>query len=156
MKNGDYFNWRWADNDKHAQAHTSDAYLCKTRRAVFKDGHLYDTFGNGASGDGSVLNVEDVILDPLGNVEEMEKVRFKDITYFDEADLIETSTPTASWAPTFLRVGAKRSRQAMINRAHHKINYFDRLVTIFQLKKTQMEAKLKEIESSENLEDICL
>jgi hypothetical protein len=111
MREGDIYNWRWADSEKHADSANFRNYHCKSCIAEFDGKALTDTFW-GSRTDGSWLNPEDVDLTLLGNKNDMTVLTDRPEFYRPE-DLVSMKHSNNSGAPIYLKAEAKRNAEVM-------------------------------------------
>ncbi len=119
MRDGDIYRWAWADLERD-RAGSFGEYHCKSRIAVFKGGHLYDTFWGDSPTDNSFLREDDVSLEFLGNWNEM-VVLNDNPEYYRSEDLVNMNHSNNSRAPIYIKPGTKRDAQTMGDLVSYKI-----------------------------------
>lgn len=147
-RDGDIFSWRYKPARLETLKKYGDPYWCKSMIAVCYKGIPFDTYwGDGA--DGRAIHEDDVDLVLLGNLNDCTKIQAYDLPYYDSADVIDMRHPNSSSAPIYLKNGAKRSRDAMLEYATYKA---ERAQSDLQSAVSAIErwnAVIKQIESGE-------
>ena len=111
MLEGDVYDWRWADDAKHADCGPYRSYHCFSRIAVVKDGMLCDTFWSSA---GSKLSPDAVVLTLLGNLNGMTEIRESEARYYCGEDIVDMRHSNNSRASVYLKSGAEKDRDTML------------------------------------------
>ena len=156
MRDRDYFSWRWADDDKHGDSGPYRSYHCKSRRAISVAGRLYDTFWGDGSSDIGLLNLDNIHLVFLGNLGDMEPIRRSDAVCYRHDDLIDTAHSNNSGAPVFLKKGATRNRQVMLEYVNEQLDDSKRDYQYQIRRMAELRKKVFEIENSEVLDEVYL
>ena len=111
MLEGDVYDWRWADDAKHADCGPYRSYHCFSRIAVVKDGLLCDTFWLPP---GTKLSPDAVVLTLLGNLNDMTEIRESDARYYHSKDIVDMRHSNNSRASVYLKSGAEKDRDTML------------------------------------------
>lgn len=107
MRDGDIFHWRYV---KEPENHTN-AYWCKSRIAVCRNGKLYDTFWTSPD---YVLGIEDKAFTFIANFDELDRIEEYQAEYYDRADIVNLNHSNSSRNNIYLRKGAKKSAARMM------------------------------------------
>ncbi len=111
MLEGDVYDWRWADDARHADCGPHRSYHCFSRIAVVKDGLLCDTFW---SPPGTKLSPDAVVLTLLGNILDMTEIRESEARYYCSGDIVDMRHSNNSRASVYLKAGAQKDRDTML------------------------------------------
>lgn len=151
VKDGDIFDWRYTDkvlaaHNKHW--HGMNPYHCRSMRAVFRDGGLKDTFWGTSSSD-SYLDKSRIVLTYLGNENEMTKISPGERAFYRPEDIVDMNHSNNSRAPVYVKVGAKRDRQAMQEYFAYKVQRFTSDIEFTKRKIEDCQSALASIERGE-------
>lgn len=119
MKEGDIYRWRWADKEKDADCGPYRSYHCCSQMAVVRNGKLVDTFWHGFS-DNKVLDTNKVTLTLLGNTADLIEIRPCDVAYYRREDIVDMRHSNNSHGPIYLRKGAKKDAETMLELVRHR------------------------------------
>lgn len=112
LREGDIFDWRWADDAIHAKGGSWGSYHCKSQRAVVKYGKLIDTYWFGGS-ENSVLKPENVTLTFLGNIADLDEISQWERPYYRSEDIIDMRHANNSSGPVYRRKGATKDTETI-------------------------------------------
>lgn len=153
FKDGDYFAWKYKDLPL-PHDHTL-TYWCKSQRALCIKGELYDTFWSDSSGR-SWVDPTKVELEFLGNLNDYDVAKFGNHLYYDRKDVIDTRHSNSSNANIYVRKGALRSRETMLEYAKEKRERADSALRSAMYDLERWNQKIAEIEAAEDLKEIWL
>ena len=118
MQNGDIYDWSYSDE---AREYGDDTYWCKTRRAIFHEGALLDTFwmphggrrygsyGPGYSSAKSVP-IDRVNVRFVANLDDLVEIWPEYARLYDPSDVVDLRHSNNSYAPVMVKKSATRSR----------------------------------------------
>lgn len=124
LKEGNIYFWRWADAERDAQCGPYQSYHCCSQLAVVTNGKLMDTYWHGS--DNKVLDPASVSLTLLGNKDDLVEIREWDIHYYRREDIIDMRHPNNSSGPIYLRKGAERDAETMLEVIEHRLEQIRR------------------------------
>jgi len=113
FREGDIFDWRWADQARDGYSGPFGSYHCYSRRAVVKDGRLVDTYWPARPTDKSFLEPSTVTLTLIGNINELTTIPASEKPYFRDGDVIDMRHSNHQSAPVYIRAGVKRNPDAI-------------------------------------------
>lgn len=118
LKKGDIYRWTWR-GPKGRECGRYDNYHCKSQIAKFDGKNLVDTFWACSPTDNSYLDPDDVDLVLLGNTSEM-TVLADQSEYYRPEDLVDMRHRNHSTAPIYLKKGATRDKETMLELVRRK------------------------------------
>lgn len=124
FKEGDIFRWSYKeDGDDRAWGR----YHCCSRIAIFCKGRLRDTYWQiGTSfSDGRSFGADEadrLVLEFVANIDDLEKSSEFNDEYYDNADIVNLNHANSTRGNFYLRKGAVRSAQKMLQSARYKMN----------------------------------
>ena len=119
LKEGNIYRWRWADAERDAQCGPFQSYHCCSQLAVVTNGKLMDTYWHGS--DNKVLDPASVSLTLLGNKADLIEIRTWEIPYYRREDIIDMRHSNNSSGPIYLRKGAARDAETMLELIEHRL-----------------------------------
>lgn len=124
FREGDVYRWTFRDPDTDNRQYGS--YHCCSRIAVVHRGRLRDTYwqiGDSFS-EGRSFGVEDLPkleLTRLGNLSELLPAKEYEADYYDDADIVNLNHSNSTRGNFYLRKGARRSREKMLEVARYNL-----------------------------------
>jgi len=120
-RDGDVFHWRY----RHNNADWSNVtYWAKSCIGVVRAGFLRDTYW-GVSGENTKWRRPDaeneLILDFIANLNDLEKVDEHRLVYYADEDVVNLNHSNSSEGNAYIRKGAKRSADKMLEGARYNI-----------------------------------
>lgn len=119
--NGDVFRWRYKNPNPD---HSNVTYWAKSRIGIVRTGVLHDTFW-GAYGENAIWSRPDaereLALDFIANMADLEKVYEHRLIYYADSDVVNLNHANSSTGNAYIRKGAKRSADKMLEGARHNI-----------------------------------
>lgn len=129
MKNGDIYFWRWKDDKRHADCAPFRSYHCYSRKAVVRDGALYDTYW---SDHRNPLTMDDVIITYQGNPDRMAAISEGDANYYRSEDLVDMRHGNSSSAKIYVKTGVQRNPAVMREYLEHEIEKAESSIRVAQ------------------------
>ena len=119
IKEGDIFHWRYRDEKRHSDYLS---YWAKSRIAVATLMYLNDTFSDYSNPDWTHSEArEKLILARIGNFAVLERQPEYMADYYDDRDIVNINHSNSSRGNFYIRKGAKRSPDKMIETLDYKI-----------------------------------
>jgi hypothetical protein len=153
FKNGDYY--RWSYKEMPYPTDWTLSYWCKSRLAVVVDGSLYDTYWHDTAGRAWV-DPDRVELEFIGNVHEFVESKYGEYLYYDRADILDTRHANDTNGKIYIRKGAERSREVMLEYAREKLERADSALRSAMYDLERWNLKVAEIEAAEDLKEVWL
>ena len=119
LKDGQIYRWRWADDKRDSDRGQYRSYHCRSQIAIVQDGMLIDTYWTYLSSEHS-LNIGDVQIALVADTS-WPTINKWDLPYYDDSDVIDTRHPNSGNAPIYLKPGATRSKQAIIDAIDYRV-----------------------------------
>lgn len=125
LTEGDVYRWYYRDPKTNAGAWGD--YHCCSRIAIVNRGRLRDTYwqiGESFS-DGRSFSIEDLPkleLERLANLSELLPAKEYESDYYDDADIVNLNHSNSTRGNFYLRRGARRSREKMLEVARANLN----------------------------------
>ena len=139
LKDGQIYRWRWADDKRDADCGQYGAYHCMSRIAIVQGGSLIDTFWHGTSSDG-LLNRDDVLVELIADTS-WRKIQKWDLPYYDSSDVIDTRHANDGNAPIYLKPGATKSKQAIIESIDYRVQQAEQTIRSAQYELDRLAQK---------------
>lgn len=124
LKEGDIYRWHYRAPGDNG---TWGRYHCCSQIGIVRKGRLYDTYwmiGTSPSGDARTFGPErlhELDLTYLGNLADLDEAKPYQADYYDDADIVDIRHANSSYGNFYLRKGAKRSAQKMLESAKQKL-----------------------------------
>lgn len=152
LREGDIYRWRWADPKLDANNHGSGSYHCKSRIAVVEGGRLHDTYWSSGGSD-RWLDPEKVTLTFWANTADLAEISSYNVVYYRREDVVDLRHANNSRGPVYLRNGAKRNANTMLEvivdrleKAHRDLEWAKRHIEQLMLDSEKVRAgKLDEV-----------
>ena len=156
FREGDIF--RWSDLNKERSEFYSH---CRSHIAIFRAGKLCDTYWNFLScyrppdlswsfpDPDSVLDPEDVLLKPLGNIDELRAIYPAHRSYYHAQDIVDLRHSNAPNAPVFIRKYARRSLDAVLEHFTAKLEGYRAEAEFASRRATECQSLMQRISSGE-------
>lgn len=114
LVNGQIYRWRWRDKARDADNAPYRSYHCKSQIAIVRGGLLLDTYWSDlTSSDRTVLDPQQVELTFYAD-ESWPTISRWQIPYYNPADVASMAHANNSRALIYLRPGAQRSKEAIL------------------------------------------
>jgi hypothetical protein len=124
LQDGDIYRWSYRDPNTDTRQYGS--YHCCSRIAIVHKGRLRDTFwkiGNSFS-DGRSFGIEDLPkleLTRIANMAHLVPAKEYEADYYDDADIVDLNHSNSTRGNFYLRKGARRSREKMLEVARRNL-----------------------------------
>lgn len=139
LKDGQIYRWRWADDKRDADCGQYGSYHCRSRIAIVHGGKLIDTYWSGMISDGR-LNKDDVLVELIAD-KSWQKIKKWDLPYYDSSDVIDTRHANDGNAPIYLKPGATRSKQAIIESIDYRVQQAEQNIRSAQFELERLAQK---------------
>lgn len=154
FKEGDIFYWHYKDKPTDG---AWGVYHCKSQIAVMRNGLLVDTYWSGYSdstrfkpGDGRIE------LRFISNIEDLEPKDEMVANYYDDAEIVNLNHANSSRGNFYIRKGAKRSPEKMIEAIRYKKEKAEAEIRSANWTIERLDKSLKEINDGGDLEQIYI
>lgn len=156
MKDGDVFRWSYKD-PKPDWSNVS--YWAKSRIGIVKGDFIFDTYW-GSSGGNAVWDFKEanslLNLDFLANMADLEKVDEHRLIYYADADVVNLNHANSSKGNAYIRKGAKRSPEKMLEVVRHNIERANSRIKSLEHDIAQLSEAERAILASEDLDNLHL
>ena len=139
LKDGQIYRWRWADDKRDSDCGPYGSYHCRSRIAIVQGGWLIDTFWHGTSSDGA-LNRDDVLIELIAD-QSWPTIKKWSLPYYDSSDVIDTRHANDGNAPIYLKPGATRSKQAIIESIDYRVQQAEQSIRSAQFELERLAQK---------------
>lgn len=159
MKEGDIFRWCYREPSEDNGAW--GRYHCCSRIAFFRNGRLRDTFwmvGDSFGSDGRSFGSDDLPrleLTFVGNFSDLEKAPEYQADYYADADIVNLNHSNSTSGNFYLRKGAVRSAQKMLEVAQRKLEQSQSDERRAARKSEELHAAISRIEAGQ-ISDVYL
>ena len=153
LKDGQIYRWRWADDKRHYESGPFGSYHCRSQIAIVYRGCLIDTFWHGTSSDG-FLNRDDVLIELIAD-QSWPTIKKWSLPYYDSSDVIDTRHANDGNAPIYLKPGATRSKQAIIESIDYRVQQAEQSIRSAQFELERLAQK-RALAEEGKLDDIVL
>jgi hypothetical protein len=117
IKDGDVFHWSYLREVKHGDY----SYWCKSQIAIAKDGLLVDTYCDSSAHWSYEDAPKKLDLTFLGNLADLVNVPEYNREYYADSDIVNLNHANSSRGNFYIRRGAQRSKEKMLETAHYKM-----------------------------------
>jgi hypothetical protein len=122
LQDGDVYRWRYKEPGPNDGAW--GRYHCCSQIAIAKDGWLRDTYWHSRGDTDRTFGPDDLSkleLTFLGNLSELERAEEWKADYYADADIVNLNHANSSRGNFYLRKGAQRSADKMLEVARYKL-----------------------------------
>ena len=149
FKDGDVFYWRWIDFNKSGH--------CCSWKAIYKNGQIVDQFWHGGdlSKSWTPENYgEHIKLEFKGNFDDLEAIYPYDAQYYEDEEITDLRHSNSSSAKVYKRIGAKRSKEKMIELLKYAKDDYQRAANSYEETAAQCHNSIIDIENGADIDKI--
>jgi len=133
MKEGDIYFWEYIDTGDQSY---EMAYWCRSRKAIVKNGTLWDTYWSDHTRN---VPTENTTITFQGNIKDLEEIREYYIDYYKQDDVVDMRHPNSSNEKVYIKPGAKRCPIQMLELAKYRKEHYESNVRMAQQSVAQVD-----------------